>query len=175
MSEKDKKEHAKNSLYPVCITLPLPLPLAANASCLPFLRATEQHIRGGRFRACVCVWVCLSAHSRRTPTSALNATCALSKRQKGASSFVSIIYELQTRHCTEHCEKKTNKPGFIAQDMPERNDVTCCWVRKQFETKNYSVMKAEEKKRKTIHPPLWKYSLSWSWHDRMYVRFSERH
>lgn len=101
-------------------------------------------------RVCVCVsacvWVCLSAHSRRTPTSALNATCALSKRQKGASSFVSIIYELQTRHCTEHCEKKTNKPGFIAQDMPERNDVTCCWVRKQFETKNYSVMEAEKKK-----------------------------
>lgn len=74
-------------------------------------RAFPLYIRGGRpiasVRARPCLCVCLSAaHSRRTPTTASNATCALSKRQKGASSFVSIIYELQTRHCAEHCEKK---------------------------------------------------------------------
>lgn len=69
---------------------------------MPFYLCVQEHrtsVVVGLNVSVLRLCVCLSARSRRTPTSALNATCALSKRQKGASSFVSIIYELQTRHC----------------------------------------------------------------------------
>lgn len=68
-------------------------------------------------------------------------------------------------------KKKTNKPEFIAEDMPERDG----W-RAAERTEQGKKLCFDEEKNKTIHAPLWKYSLSWSWHDRitLYV-FPARH